>query len=145
MNKFIKIGFLALLSSFATLQAAEFESNVDMSSDYVWRGMTQTSEEPAISGGFDIAGENGLYFWTWASNVEFGDGDVLEMYLSKPFRVGDKFKITTMLPDIDASLDNINLSDNKSELKLYRKSSLTNKNNIFSKMNINNEKHKWII
>ena len=28
----------------------------------------------------------------------------------------------------------------KSELKLYRKSSLTTKNNIFSKMNINNEK-----
>ena len=50
MNKFIKIGFLALLSSVATLQAAEFESNVAMSSDYVWRGMTQTSEEPAISG-----------------------------------------------------------------------------------------------
>ena len=49
MNKFIKIGFLALLSSVATLQAAEFESNVAMSSDYVWRGMTQTSEEPAIS------------------------------------------------------------------------------------------------
>ena len=79
MNKFIKIGFLALISSLATLQAAEFESNVAISSDYVWRGMTQTSEEPAISGGFDIAGENGLYFGTWASNVEFGDGAALEL------------------------------------------------------------------
>ena len=43
MNKFIKIGVVALLSGFATLQAAEFESNVALSSDYVWRGMTQTS------------------------------------------------------------------------------------------------------
>ena len=34
----------------------------------------------------------------------------------------------------------IKTNDNKSELKLYRKSSLTSKNNIFSKMNINNEK-----
>ena len=34
----------------------------------------------------------------------------------------------------------IKTNDNKSELKLYRKSSLTTKNNIFSKMNINNEK-----
>ena len=42
--------------------------------------MTQTSEEPAISGGFDIAGENGLYFGTWASNVEFGDGADLQIY-----------------------------------------------------------------
>ena len=41
--------------------------------------MTQTSEEPAISGGFDIAGESGLYFGTWASNVEFGDGAALEL------------------------------------------------------------------
>ena len=40
-----------------SLQAAEFESNVALSSDYIWRGMTQTAEEPAISGGFDIAGE----------------------------------------------------------------------------------------
>ena len=41
--------------------------------------MTQTAEEPAISGGFDIAGESGLYFGTWASNVEFGDGAALEL------------------------------------------------------------------
>ena len=79
MKKLLRFGVIALLSTFSWLQAAEFESNVAMSSDYVWRGMTQTSEEPAISGGFDIAGENGLYFGTWASNVEFGDGAALEL------------------------------------------------------------------
>ena len=79
MKKILRFGVIALLSTFSWLQAAEFESNVAMSSAYVWRGMTQTSEEPAISGGFDIAGENGLYFGTWASNVEFGDGAALEL------------------------------------------------------------------
>ena len=79
MDKLIKIGIIAFLSSFISLQAAEFESNVAIANDYVWRGMTQTSEEPAISGGFDIAGDNGLYFGTWASNVEFGDGAALEL------------------------------------------------------------------
>ena len=79
MKKILRFGVIALLSTFSWLQAAEFESNVAMSSDYVGRGMTQTSEEPAISGGFDIAGENGLYFGTWASNVEFGDGAALEL------------------------------------------------------------------
>ncbi len=79
MKNLIKIGAIALFTSVMSLQAAEFESNVAISNDYVWRGMTQTSEEPAISGGFDIAGENGLYFGTWASNVEFGDGAALEL------------------------------------------------------------------
>lgn len=79
MKNLLKIGAIAIFSSAMSLQSAEFESNVAMSSDYVWRGMTQTAEEPAISGGFDIAGENGLYFGTWASNVEFGDGAALEL------------------------------------------------------------------
>ena len=79
MKNFLKTGVIALFSGVMSLQAAEFESNVSLSSDYIWRGMTQTAEEPAISGGFDIAGESGLYFGTWASNVEFGDGAALEL------------------------------------------------------------------
>lgn len=68
-----------LLISFSALQAAEFESNIALSNDYVWRGMTQTSEEASISGGFDIYNDNGMYFGTWASNVEFGDNAALEL------------------------------------------------------------------
>ena len=79
MKNLFKIGTLTLIISSVSLHAAEFESNVAISNDYVWRGMTQTTEEPAISGGFDIAGDNGLYFGTWASNVEFGDGAALEL------------------------------------------------------------------
>ena len=79
MKNIFKFCAIVFFSSTATLQSAEFESNVAIANDYVWRGMTQTAEEPAISGGFDIAGESGLYFGTWASNVEFGDGAALEL------------------------------------------------------------------
>ena len=79
MKNIFKFCAIVFFSSTTTLQSAEFESNVAIANDYVWRGMTQTSEEPAISGGFDIAGESGLYFGTWASNVEFGDGAALEL------------------------------------------------------------------
>jgi|TARA_B100001540_G_scaffold308797_1_gene324009 uncharacterized protein (TIGR02001 family) len=79
MKNLLKLGVIAFFSGVMSLQAAEFESNVALSNDYVWRGMSQTSEEPAISGGFDIAGDSGLYFGTWASNVEFGDGAALEL------------------------------------------------------------------
>ena len=80
MNKFIK-SFLILvgLTSVLSVNAAEFESNVALSSEYIWRGVPQTNGEPAISGGFDISGENGLYFGTWASNVEWGDDSALEL------------------------------------------------------------------
>ena len=79
MKNLLKLGVIAVFSGVMSLQAAEFESNVALSNDYVWRGMSQTSEEPAISGGFDIDGDSGLYFGTWASNVEFGDGAALEL------------------------------------------------------------------
>jgi uncharacterized protein (TIGR02001 family) len=79
MKNIFKFCAIVFFSSTTTLQSAEFESNVAIANDYVWRGMTQTAEEPAISGGFDIAGESGLYFGTWASNVEFGDGAALEL------------------------------------------------------------------
>ena len=93
MKNLIKFGAIALFSSAMTLQSAEFESNVAMSSDYVWRGMTQTDGEPAISGGFDIAGESGLYFGTWASNVNYGADDVYsyehDIYAGFAFDTGD--------------------------------------------------------
>ena len=79
MKNIFKFCAIVFFLSTATLQSAEFESNVAIANDYVWRGMTQTAEEPAISGGFDIAGESGLYFGSWASNVEFGDGAALEL------------------------------------------------------------------
>ena len=73
MNKTYKLIFIGLISiNFLSISAADFESNVAISSDYIWRGWTQSNEDPSISGGFDISGENGLYFGTWAASVTGG-------------------------------------------------------------------------
>lgn len=48
-------------------------ASVALSSDYMWRGYTQTDDKPAISGSFDVAHSSGFYLGTWASNVDFGD------------------------------------------------------------------------
>ena len=53
---------------------ASVSANVSFASDYIWRGMTQTGEEPAISGGFDYANDAGFYAGIWGSNVNFSDG-----------------------------------------------------------------------
>ncbi|MGD8932676.1 MAG: TorF family putative porin, partial [Chromatiales bacterium] len=51
---------------------AEVSMNLGVTSNYVWRGVTQTDDKPAISGGVDWSGDSGLYAGAWASNVDFG-------------------------------------------------------------------------
>lgn len=50
----------------------DLSANVALSNDYVWRGVTQTGGDPAVSGGFDLAHDIGLYVGSWASNVVGG-------------------------------------------------------------------------
>jgi len=45
-------------------------ANMAITSNYIWRGQTQTSNAPAIQGGIDL-GYNGFYLGTWLSNVDF--------------------------------------------------------------------------
>jgi uncharacterized protein (TIGR02001 family) len=52
--------------------AFEVSANLAITSNYVWRGMTQSSNSPAVQGGIDL-GYKGFYLGTWGSNVEFGD------------------------------------------------------------------------
>lgn len=49
-----------------------FSGTVSLNTDYVFRGVSQTGETPAIQGGFDYAHDSGFYAGTWASNVDFG-------------------------------------------------------------------------
>ena len=79
MKKILKFAIVAIISSFGSLQAAEFEGNIALSSEYMWRGMTQSDGEAAVSGGFDISGESGAYFGVWGSNVEYGDDATMEL------------------------------------------------------------------
>ena len=67
------VAFAALATLAGTaLAEGEWSGNVALSSDYVWRGISQSNEDPAISGGFDYA--NGIFYaGTWASNVDFQD------------------------------------------------------------------------
>ena len=46
--------------------------NLGVTSDYVFRGYTQTTEDAAIFGGVDVTAGN-FYAGAWVSNVDFGD------------------------------------------------------------------------
>lgn len=68
----------ALLVGAASAQA-EVSANVTLATDYTFRGISQTDERGAIQGGFDWAGETGLYAGIWASNIDFGGDASTEM------------------------------------------------------------------
>lgn len=46
-------------------------ANVTLASDYLFRGITQTNNKPAIQGGFDFAHKSGFYIGNWNSNVSW--------------------------------------------------------------------------
>jgi len=54
--------------------------NAAVTSDYVFRGVSQTQENPAISAGVDLA-NGAFYAGAWASNVDFGDDSDAEVDL----------------------------------------------------------------
>lgn len=60
---------------------AEISANVALTSNYVWRGVTQNAEDPAIQGGFDYAADNGIYVGVWGSSVDFGGPESTEIDL----------------------------------------------------------------
>lgn len=66
-----------LVASPMLAQAAEpvsphtLTGNIALTSDYVFRGISQTQNGPAIQGGFDYAHASGFYLGTWGSNVDW--------------------------------------------------------------------------
>lgn len=64
----------------ATAATAEISGNVAMTTDYLFRGISQTDNSPAIQGGFDYEHESGFYTGIWASNVDFDDSIEIDIY-----------------------------------------------------------------
>ncbi len=54
---------------------AQGTANIGISNNYLWRGLTQSNNEVAFSGGMDYALDNGFYVGTWVSNVEYASDD----------------------------------------------------------------------
>ncbi len=49
-----------------------YSFNIDGTSDYVFRGISQTVNDPAVQGGVDL-GYGIIYAGAWASGLDFGD------------------------------------------------------------------------
>ena len=82
-----------------TVQAGEISANVALTSDYRFRGISQSNEDIAIQGGFDYAFDNGIYIGTWGSSVDFDSNDgfdgslELDSYIGFAMDVGENSAI----------------------------------------------------
>ena len=86
MNKTLLAMSVALAASAApTIVAAQVSFNVGATSDYRYRGVSQSRLKPAVSAGVDYAA-GALYVGAWASTIKWvkdggGDGSVeLDLY-----------------------------------------------------------------
>jgi uncharacterized protein (TIGR02001 family) len=51
----------------------EVSANLALTSDYVWRGVSQTNQNPALQAGAEYAHAIGVYVGVWGSNVDFAE------------------------------------------------------------------------
>ena len=76
-------------------------ANVTLASEYIFRGITQTNNKPAIQGGFDFAHKSGFYLGNWNSNISWLTDGVsdrtapieMDFYGGYKFEVGNGFTL----------------------------------------------------
>jgi uncharacterized protein (TIGR02001 family) len=89
MKKVISMLLLCLLvltgsQAFAEQEEAwnspkNFSGTVWLTTNYIFRGVTQTNDNPAIQGAFDYVHPLGFYLGVWGSNIDLGIGTSVEL------------------------------------------------------------------
>ena len=113
---------LTTLTAGTATQAAEQKdhelfANINLTSNYLFRGVTQTSDQAAIQGGIDYQYKNGIYAGTWVSNVDFG-GPQGRGYEQDWF-VGYSFKTDPVIWDVGYMLYTYPSLDDQNFGELY--------------------------
>lgn len=79
-KKLIPLACAAAMTAMPAAQA-EISANIGVTSNYLWRGVTQSNNGAAVSGGIDYSHESGFYLGTWASSIDWGTpGTELDFY-----------------------------------------------------------------
>lgn len=90
----------ALIAILPTAALAEgFSWNATLASDYIYRGIDQNDDQPALQLGADFGFANGFYVGAWGSNVDFGDSTNIEIdtYVGWAGALGDNSTLDVKL------------------------------------------------
>ena len=98
MKKTLLVAAVAISALFAggaasAQEAGTLSYNIAVTSNYVWRGVTQTDDNAALQGGIDYK-KGTFYAGVWGSNVDFPYGDdkastEVDLYMGLTPSVGD--------------------------------------------------------
>ncbi len=74
-KKFLQAGCFTLAAALlAPTVAAEVTGNIGATSDYRFRGVSQSAGSAALQGGVDYSHDNGFFAGAWASTIDFDKG-----------------------------------------------------------------------
>lgn len=74
-TKLFAVALGSVLAMPALAEDPAVTSNVALTTDYLYRGISQNSGSPAIQGGFDYSHASGFYAGVWGSSISWvGDG-----------------------------------------------------------------------
>jgi uncharacterized protein (TIGR02001 family) len=74
----------------APASAWTHSGNIALTSNYIWRGVSQNNNSLALQGGFDVAHTSGLSAGVWASSVSIGDASTeVDLYANYGFKVSN--------------------------------------------------------
>jgi uncharacterized protein (TIGR02001 family) len=79
MNRKTLLAALLLAALPGAAAAEGFNWNATLASDYLYRGIDQNDDQPALQLGAGYGFENGLYVGAWGSNVDFGNSTDIEI------------------------------------------------------------------
>lgn len=73
----------------SSVALAETSANIGVTSNYIWRGVSQSGDAASVSGGIDYADESGFYAGTWVGSLGTGNGAETDFYLGFGGESGD--------------------------------------------------------
>jgi len=65
--------FSSILPVSSVLADNSISTNLGITSNYIWRGVTQSDDGISVSAGADYANDSGFYAGTWTASVDFND------------------------------------------------------------------------
>ena len=105
---------LASISNNSSADEFEFSASATLVSQYLFRGLDASQEDPALQGDVTMTHDSGFWFGAWASNYDSGGGESgieidlmagYEMSLSDGITIGGGLTQYTYSDETDSSTD----------------------------------------
>ena len=109
----------------AQAQTLSSSGSLVVISDYLYRGISQTDEGPALQGSLTLGTDTGWYASAWGSNIKFGQGSMeLDISAGRSFKVAPDWTVDLGLmqyryPKGDNNTDQFNFIEGYGKL-LYQ-------------------------